>query len=422
MFKLIRRINPKSLVNRKYATQTGSSPLEGIRILDLTRVLAGPFATMIMSDLGAEVIKIERPGVGDDTRSWGPPFIEGETRESAYFLSVNRNKKSLCIDIKSKQGQKVLHELAAKCDVMIENYVPGKLDSMGLGYEDIRETNPALIYCSITGFGSDGPYSTRGGYDVIAASMGGLMHVTGAPDGPPAKVGVAMTDLMTALYAHGAILAALLQREKTGEGQKIECNLLSTQVSAMTHLASNWLNAGMESSRWGTAHASIVPYQTFATKDGYMTVGCGNNNQFAQFCERIGKSDLATMDEYRNNENRVQHREKLLPSLSAILSTKNNTEWCALFEGVSFPYGPVNSMAQVFEDPQVLHNGLKKSIDHSTIGRIATIGPAVKYTKAENMIRSPPPTLGQHSKQVLEEILGYSKQDIEQLRNNKVIA
>jgi len=422
MSKLVRRICARQFINRKYTTGNGQSPLQGIRILDLTRVLAGPFATMIMADLGAEVIKIEKPGVGDDTRSWGPPFIEGKTRESAYFLSVNRNKKSLSIDIKSKQGQKVIHDLAAKSDVMIENFVPGKLDSMGLGYKDIKETNPALIYCSITGFGSDGPYSTRGGYDVIAASMGGLMNITGDPDGPPAKVGVAMTDLMTALYAHGAILAALLQREQCGEGQKIECNLLSTQVSAMTHLASNWLNAGVDSSRWGTAHASIVPYQTFSTQDGYMTVGCGNNKQFAEFCKHINQTGLSSREEYKNNENRVKHRNNLIPKLSEVMSTKTNAEWCAVFEGVSFPYGPVNNMSQVFEDPQVIHNGLKKSIEHSTIGTIETVGPAVKYTKAENIIRSPPPTLGQHSEQVLKEILGYSKQDIEQLRDNKVIA
>ena len=229
------RISGKILWERQYATKAESSPLAGVRILDMTRVLAGPFASMVLSDLGAEVIKVERPGAGDDTRSWGPPFIQGETRESAYFLSVNRNKASLCIDMKTTQGQAVLQDLATKCDVMMENYVPGKLDTMGLGYNQIKQINPSIIYCSITGFGSDGPYSSRGGYDVIAASMGGLMHVTGDPTGPPAKVGVAMTDLMTALYAHGAILAALLQREKTGEGQKIECNLLSTQVSAITH-------------------------------------------------------------------------------------------------------------------------------------------------------------------------------------------
>jgi len=409
------------MITRSYASEVNSSPLEGIRILDLTRILAGPFATMVMSDLGAEVIKVERPGVGDDTRTWGPPFIEGDTRESAYFLSVNRNKKSLSLNIQSTQGQKVLHQLAAKSDVLMENFVPGKLDSLGLGYDDMRKTNPALIYCSITGFGSDGPYSGRGGYDVIAASMGGLMHVTGAADGPPAKVGVAMTDLMTALYAHGAILAALLQRNTSGLGQKIDCNLLSTQVSAMTHLAGNWLNAGIESKRWGTAHASIVPYQSFATKDGYMTIGCGNNKQFAEFCDKIQSSELAKDPEYKNNEDRVRNRESLLPMLSSILSTKTNMEWCAVFDGVSFPYGPVNKMSKVFEDPQVLHNGLKETLEHPTIGSIGIVGPAVKYTRAENKIRGPPPTLGQHSDEVLAEILGYSKHEILELRNNKVI-
>jgi len=272
--------------------------------------------------------------------------------------------------MKSSDGQEVLRDLASRCDVMMENYVPGKLDSMGLGYQHIKELNPGIIYCSITGFGPDGPYSTRGGYDVIAASMGGLMHVTGDPSGPPAKVGVAMTDLMTALYAHGAILAALIQRDKCGEGQKIDCNLLSTQVSAMTHLAGNWLNAGLESSRWGTAHASIVPYQTFATKDGYITIGCGNNKQFTELCHRIGISEIALREEFKNNEDRVKNRHQLIPVLSSILSAKTNAEWCELFQTVSFPFGPVNKMSEVFEDPQVLHNGLKQTIEHPTIGQI----------------------------------------------------
>ena len=232
---------------------------------------------MIMSDLGAEVIKVERPGVGDDTRTWGPPFIEGKTRESVYFMSVNRNKKSVCVDMKQREGQKIIKELADSSDVLMENYVPGKLESLGLGYEELSRSNPGLVYCSVSGFGPTGPHSGRGGYDVIAASMGGLMEVTGEREGGPAKVGVAMTDLMTALYAKGAVLAALLQRQRTGLGQKIDCNLLSTQVSAMTHLAGNWLNAGILSQRWGTAHASIVPYQTFRTRDGHMTVGCGND-------------------------------------------------------------------------------------------------------------------------------------------------
>ena len=256
------------------------SPLEGVKILDLTRVLAGPFATMILSDLGAEVVKVERPGRGDDTRSWGPPFIQGETRESReslYFLSVNRNKKSVCVDLKQPAGQRIIRELAGQSDVMLENFVPGKLDSLGLGYDQLSQTNPGLVYCSISGFGPSGPHSGRGGYDVIAASMGGLMAVTGEAEGGPAKVGVAMTDLMTALYAHGAVLAALLQRGRTGRGQKIDCNLLSSQVSAMSHLAANWLNAGLISGRWGTAHASIVPYQTFQSSDGHFTIGCGND-------------------------------------------------------------------------------------------------------------------------------------------------
>jgi len=419
----------KSSIRRSYsssnATETKLSPLAGIKILDMTRILAGPFATMVMSDLGAEVIKVESPRGGDDTRSWGPPFIsaqDGSTnRESCYFLSVNRNKKSICVNMKKQEGKKILQQLACNSDVLIENYVPGKLDSMGLGYKELSGLNSRLIYCSITGFGPDGPHSKRGGYDVIAASMGGLLHVTGEEGGAPSKVGVAMTDLMTALYAHGAILAAILQRQQTGIGQKIDCNLLSTQVSAMTHLASNWLNAGIVSKRWGTAHASIVPYQAFTTKDGYFTIGCGNDKQFVELCHKIGAADLTQDSRFSSNENRVAHRSELLPQLSRILEQKTNSEWSQIFEGVSFPYGPVNDMRGVFNDEQVQHNELDRSVQHPTIGPMRVVGPAVKYSQSYNDVRGPPPTLGQHTDSVLQE-LGYSNEEIKHLRREEVIS
>jgi len=390
----------------------------------MTRVLAGPFATMILSDLGAEVIKVERPGGGDDTRAWGPPFLEGkEGRESAYFLSVNRNKQSICVDMKSKKGNQILQQLAGKADILVENYVPGKLASLGLGYEKLSSLNSGLIYCSITGFGESGPDSQRGGYDVVAASMGGLLHVTGDPAGPPTKVGVAMTDLATALYAHGAILAALLQRRETGKGQWIQCNLLATQVSCMTHLASNWLNCSVESSRWGSAHMSIVPYQTFPTSDGFLTIGCGNNNQFAELCSRMGEADLSREEKYSSNERRVENRLELVGKLSKVLGSKTNSQWCEAFKGVSFPYGPVNKMSEVFEEPQVQHLELQQKIAHPGLGQeVSVVGPAVNYSGSENRVRGPPPALGQHTDQVLRDQLTMDDDEIAELRRSGVIA
>jgi len=409
---------------REFCSSSSSSPLQGIRVIDLSRVLAGPFATMILGDLGAEIIKIERPNTGDDTRSWGPPFIEAEagSRESAYFLSVNRNKKSVCVDINTNHGQNIVKQLAATSDVFVENYIPGGLEKRGLGYSSLQKAAPGLIYCSISGFGPEGPYKSRGGYDVIAASMGGLTHVTGERDGGPMKVGVAMTDLATSLYAHGAILAALFQREKTGLGQKIDCNLLSTQVSSMVNLAGNFLNAGTIPGRWGTAHASIVPYQTFKTQDGYLTVGCGNNNQFREFCDKIDRLKLVEDPAFKNNEDRVRNREDLVAILSERLGEGTNKGWCQTFEGSGFPYGPVNSMDEVFSDPQVQFNNLHQTVEHSTLGQISQVGPAVQYSVAENKIRSSPPTLGQHTDYVMSEILGYSKQTIQEYRKSGIIS
>ncbi|TRY89126.1 hypothetical protein DNTS_018062 [Danionella cerebrum] len=283
-------------------------PLDGVKVLDLTRVLAGPFATMILGDLGAEVIKVERPGSGDDTRAWGPPFVR---EESAYFLSVNRNKKSIAVNLKDPEGVKVVTELARVCDVLVENYLPGKLKEMGLGFDEISEVAPQLIYCSITGYGQTGPESHKPGYDSIASAVSGMMHIT-----DPVRPGVAMTDLATGLFTHGAIMAALLQRQKTGRGLHIDCNLLSSQVACLTHIASNFLNAGVEARRWGTAHSSIVPYQGFRTKDGYLVVAAGNDQQFVKVCKVLDLRDLSESPKYKSNRLRVQHRKELLQILS----------------------------------------------------------------------------------------------------------
>lgn len=350
MFKWIKRKHLLNIYNIKNQRHTctsiadNKSPLSGIRVLDLTRIIAGPYCTMILGDLGAEILKIEKPGSGDEARKWGPPFIEG-TEEATYFLSVNRNKKSICIDL--KEGRDVIYELAKKSDILVENYVPGKLKNIGLGYEDISKVAPHLIYCSLTGYGYEGPYTNRPGYDVIAASIGGLLHITGPKDGSPCKVGVAVTDLATGLYAHGAILAALYQRMKTNKGQWIQCNLLSTQVASLINIGSNYLNSGKEGVRWGSEHESIVPYEAFHTKDGYMTVGTGSDAQFLDLLKRMQLLKLSKIDKYKNNEARVKNRNELLPILREKFRTKTNKEWEIVFKGALFPYGPINTIRQV---------------------------------------------------------------------------
>lgn len=350
MFKWIKTKHLLNIYNIKNQRHTctsiadNKSPLSGIRVLDLTRIIAGPYCTMILGDLGAEILKIEKPGSGDEARKWGPPFIEG-TEEATYFLSVNRNKKSICIDL--KEGRDVIYELAKKSDILVENYVPGKLKNMGLGYEDISKVAPHLIYCSLTGYGYEGPYTNRPGYDVIAASIGGLLHITGPKDGSPCKVGVAVTDLATGLYAHGAILAALYQRMKTNKGQWIQCNLLSTQVASLINVGSNYLNTGKEGERWGSEHESIVPYEAFHTKDGYMTVGTGSDAQFLDLLKRMQLLKLSEIDKYKNNKARVKNRNELLPILREKFRTKTNKEWETVFKGALFPYGPINTIRQV---------------------------------------------------------------------------
>ncbi|XP_075442715.1 succinyl-CoA:glutarate CoA-transferase isoform X2 [Ascaphus truei] len=352
-------------------------PLDGVKILDLTRVLAGPFATMILGDLGAEVIKVERPGPGDDTRSWGPPFVG---TESAYFLSVNRNKKSIAINMKDPNGTKIIQELAIACDVLIENYIPGKLAETGLGYEDINKIAPHIIYCSITGYGQTGPLFQRAGYDAVACAMSGLMHITGPEDGEPVRPGVAMTDLATGLYAHGAIMAGLIQRYKTGKGMHIDCNLLSSQVACLSHVAANFLNGAVEAKRWGTAHGSIVPYQSFKSKDGYLVIGAGNDQQFSTVCKILGLLELNNDSRFKTNKLRVQHRNELLAMLAARFSEKTTTEWLQLFDGSGVPYGPINSIKQVFSEPQVAHNGLVLEMEHPTAGKIFVPGVTRDYT------------------------------------------
>ncbi|KAK7110755.1 succinate--hydroxymethylglutarate CoA-transferase-like [Littorina saxatilis] len=411
-------VSQKCASNASTSQDGAKGPLHGIRVLDLSRVLAGPYCTMILGDLGADIIKVERPGVGDDTRSWGPPFCN---TESAYFLSVNRNKKSVTVNLKHPKGAELIKKLAALSDVVVENYLPGKLAAMGLGYQHLSSHNPALIYCSISGYGQTGPYAQRAGYDVIVSGVGGLMHITGPQDGEPCKVGVAMTDLSTGLYAHGAIMAALLHRHHTGQGQHIDCNLFSTQVVSLVNIASNYLNAGQEASRHGTAHPSIVPYQAFKTRDGYVLVGAGNDGQFKILCKCLGLEDLSTDERYATNKLRVANRDTLLHTLSQIFGEKTTGEWLTLLEGSGIPYGPINNMQAVFSDPQVKHQQLIQEIPHPTAGTVRLPGPAVKFSETATVSPTPPPTLGQHTQEVLQGLLGMEPQDISTLRTEKVI-
>lgn len=362
--------------------------------------------------------QVERPGTGDDTRSWGPPFLG---TESCYFLSVNRNKKSLAVDLKQPAGVQLVQELACCSDILVENFVPGVLERLGLGYPDLHSLAPRLIYCSISGYGPLGPYQSRPGYDVMAASFAGLVGVTGPREGEPCKVGVAMTDLATGLYAHGAIMAALLERQRTGLGQKIDCNLLSTQVSCMVNLASNYLNGGLEARRWGTAHESIVPYQAIPTADGHITIAAGSNDQFAALCRVLDLPELLTDERYATNALRVEHREALLTALATAFKRCTTKQWLEMLEGCPFPYAPINSLSQVFSDPQVVHNELVEEIKHPSVGRVKQVGPAVKFSASQNKVRTAPPLLGQHTQQVLTQLLGYTEHQVEELRRQGVV-
>ncbi|KAI8099360.1 CoA-transferase family III domain-containing protein [Halteromyces radiatus] len=404
------------------APTTNPAPLAGIRVLDLTRVLAGPYCSMMLGDLGAEVIKIEHPKGGDDTRAWGPPFADNKdindntNGESAYFLCANRNKKSVTVNMKTKGGRQLLHDLVRHSDILVENYLPGKLDSMGMGYEELSKINPKLIYASITGYGQDGPYADRPGYDVIIEAEAGLMHITGEPDGSPVKVGVAITDLTTGLYAKSAILAALIQRGVTGLGQRIDCSLLESQVASLANIASNYLIGGREAKRMGTSHPSIVPYQVFPTKDSFVMIGAGNDGQFAKFCHQVGLSHLLEDDRFKTNSDRVQHRHALVELIKERLTKENTAHWLEQLNGAGFPFAPINNIQQTFEHPQLKARGLVQEIDHERAGKIKVVGPPVKYSGFKQSIRLPPPLLGAHTNEVLKTVLGYDKNKIEALR------
>jgi crotonobetainyl-CoA:carnitine CoA-transferase CaiB-like acyl-CoA transferase len=397
-----------------------SGPLEGIRILDLTRVLAGPFSTMILGDLGAEVIKIETPRIGDDTRQWGPPFIAGE---SAYFLSVNRNKRSMTLDLKKNEGRKILYELAERCDVLIENFRPGVTDRLEVDYPRLSRMNPRLIYCSITSFGPSGPYRDMPVYDLVVQGMGGIMGITGEAGQPPIRVGVAVSDIAGAMYATIAILAALSYRQQTGKGQFIDISLLDSTISWMTYMAGYYFATGQDPAKMGSAHPTIVPYQCFETKDGeFVTIAIGNDKLFLEFCEAIGlKKQLASDERFASNARRVLNRNELIPILEKQLKTRTRQEWLSLFAEKKLPAGPVYSMHEIFAEEQVALREMLVKIHHPTAGEIKQIGIPMKFSDTRTRSLEPPPLLGQQTDDILKSILRYDTQRIAELHENRIV-
>lgn len=386
-----------------------AQPLKGVRVLDLSRILAGPWCTQQLADMGAEIIKIERPGQGDDTRRWGPPWLQNSD-EAAYYLSCNRGKKSVAVDIATEAGQQTLLALVDHCDVLVENFKVGGLKKYGLDYASLKAKKPDLIYCSITGFGQDGPYAQRAGYDFMIQGMGGLMSLTGLPDdqpgGGPVKVGVAFADVFTGLYASNAILAALFQRQQTGQGTHIDLSLLDVQVGVLANQGLNYLTSDQVPQRLGNAHPNIVPYQAFATADGHMILAVGNDSQFQRFCLEAGCPELAEDPRFVSNQQRVANREQLLPLLEPLLKERSTAQWLADLEKIGVPCGPINNLEEVFQDPQVKHRGMELELPHPQAGQVKLISNPIRFDGEALNATSAPPLLGEHTDEVLKKLLG----------------
>jgi len=405
--------------------------LAGLKVLDLSRVLAGPWCTQILADLGADVVKIERPGVGDDTRGWGPPFLKdaegNDTDQATYFTACNRNKRSVTVDMATPEGQALLQRMAAQSDIVVENFKTGGLKQYGLDHESLRAANPRLIYCSVTGFGHDGPHAQRAGYDLMIQATSGMMSITGraddVPGGGPLRVGVALTDLFTGVYASTAILAALEVRHRTGEGQHIDMALLDVGMAILANQASAFLNAGTVPQRQGNSHPSLAPYQDFQTADGAMLLAIGNNGQFARFCEAAGHAEWAVDERFATNTLRVKHREMLIPAMQEVTRTRSTADWIALLEDKAVPCGPINNIAQAFDDEQVKARGLAVTLPRDAgdgIESITGVASPLRLSATPPVLRYAPPALGQHTDEVLAE-WGVDAQQIAALREAGVV-
>jgi formyl-CoA transferase/CoA:oxalate CoA-transferase len=394
-----------------------AGPLDGYRVLDLSRILSGPFCTMVLGDFGAEVIKVERPGAGDDTRQWGPPFIGGE---SAYYLSINRNKRSVTVDLSQEAGRTIIYALARTSDVVIENFRPGTAERIGIGYERLRQENPRLVYCSISGFGQDGPYRDRPGYDALAQAMSGMMSITGDPGGSPMKHGMSIADIGAGMWAALAIVSALLARERTGEGQYIDISLLDAQLSWLTYVAGSYFATGENPARYGSAHPSIVPYQPFPTADGYIMLAIGNDRLWQQFCEVAGRADLGQQPGFVTSAERVINREAVIDLVTEIMRERSTAEWMRALEEAGIPAGPINTVAEALGDPHVVARDMVVDFDHPTIGKVGMTGIPVKFSATPGEVRTAPPLLGEHTEEVLRG-LGYNENEVGELRARGVV-
>lgn len=396
--------------------------LEGVRVLDLSRILAGPWATQLLADFGADVIKVERPGTGDDTRTWGPPFVGNATaRESAYFLSANRGKRSICLDISTAEGGEVARRLAAGSDVLVENFKAGALARYGLDYGSLGALNPRLVYCSLTGFGQDGPYRNRPGYDFLIQGMGGLMSITGLPGGVPTKVGVALADVIAGLYAANAITAALNHRAHTGVGQYIDIALLDAMVASLANQALNYLVTGKNPRRFGNAHPSIVPYDAFPTSDDHIIVAVGNDSQFRELCRVLECDELGDDPRFASNSERVLNRDVLTGLLSERLRRHPSAHWLDRMTAAGVPAGPINSLEQVFADPQIRHRRMRVELLHPLRGPVPGVASPVKFSATPTRCDVAPPVLGEHTREILREMLGYTEEEIDELQRSGAI-
>jgi crotonobetainyl-CoA:carnitine CoA-transferase CaiB-like acyl-CoA transferase len=400
-------------------------PLDGMRVLDMTRAMAGPFCTMMLGDLGADIIKVERPGRGDESRGWGPPFVGTPygpyPGESAYFISANRNKRSITINLKSSEGQDIVRRLAARSDALVENFRTGVLDRMGLGYDQLRSVNPRLVYCSISGYGSTGPYAARPGYDFIIQAEGGFMGITGPEEGPPSRVGVPIIDITAGMFSAVAILAALRARDATGEGQHIDLSLLETQVALLTNVASNHLIGSMEHRRLGNTHPNITPYEAFPARDRWFALAAANERQWSILCQVLGRSDLKEDPRFADNNARVANRAALREVLDEAFQARDAGEWLAEFRQAGLPCGPINTIPEVFDHPQAEIRSLTLDVEHPTAGMVQFPGFPYKFSSTPAQVRLPPPLLGQHTEEVLGDMLGFSASEVVRLREEEIV-